>query len=59
MFSEHFYPCDRNEDRKSVQWMFLPQLPETGESWNKRELEQERVGTSGGHFSPILELNTS
>ena len=36
MFSEHFYPCDRNEDRKSVQWMFLPQLPETGKSWNIR-----------------------
>ena len=36
MFSEHFYPCDRNEDRKSVQWMFLAQLLETRKSWNIR-----------------------
>ncbi len=36
MFSEHFYPCDRNEDRKSVQGMFLAQLLETRKSWNIR-----------------------
>ena len=41
MFSEHFYPCDRNEDRKSVQWMFLAL---------RQKLEtQER---SGNVFSP-------
>ena len=36
MFSEHFYPCDRNEDRKSVQWTFLALLLEIRKSRNIR-----------------------
>ena len=49
MFSEHFYPCDRNEDRKSVQWNVFTLTPR-----NWRELEHP-----GDVFSLTLKIKFS